>query len=76
MLFLTVIDIIAIQEHRFYHPDDARKYQTIGSHELVSSSAWKNSVNASVGGVGFLLLSKANYNLPLCRISLPKNHGA
>ena len=47
------IDIIAIQEHRFYHPNEDRKYHTIGSHQLVTSSAWKNSVNSTVGGVGF-----------------------
>ena len=57
------IDIIAIQEHRFYHPNDAHKYHTIGSHQLVTSSAWKNSVNSTVGGIGFLLSSKAIANL-------------
>ena len=57
------IDIIAIQEHRFFHPNEDRKYHTIGSHQLVTSSAWKNSVNSTVGGVGFLLSSKAIDNL-------------
>ena len=57
------IDVIAIQEHRFYHPDDVLKYHTIGSHQLVTSSALKNSVNSTVGGIGFLLSPKAIDNL-------------
>ena len=57
------IDIIAIQEHRFYHPDEGRKYHTIGSHQLVTSSAWKNSVNSTIGGIGFLLSPKAIDNI-------------
>ena len=42
------IDIIAIQEHRFYHPDDTLKYHEVGSYQLVTSLASKNSVNATV----------------------------
>ena len=57
------IDIIAIQEHRFYHPDDNLKYHDVGSYQLVTSSASKNSVNATVGGIGFLLSQKASDNL-------------
>ena len=57
------IDIVAVQEHRFYHPDDILKYHQVGSYQLVTSSASKNSSNASVGGVGFLLSSKASKNL-------------
>ena len=57
------IDIVAVQEHRFYHPDDILKYHQVGSYQLVTSSASKNSSNASVGGAGFLLSSKASNNL-------------
>ena len=60
---LQNIDIIAIQEHRFYHPNDRKKYHTIGSYQLVSSSAWKNSTNSTIGGNGCLLSSKASDNL-------------
>ena len=54
---LLGIDIIAVQEHRFYHPDDTLKYHDIGSYQLVTTSASKNSVNATVFGfgIGFLL---------------------
>ena len=57
------IDIVEVQEHRFYHPVDILKYHQVGSYQLVTSSASKNSSNASVGGVGFLLSSKASNNL-------------
>ena len=49
------IDIIAIQEHRFYHPNDTLKYHQLDTYQLVTSSASKNAANASVGGVRFLL---------------------
>ena len=55
--------VIAIQEYRFYHPDDNLKYHDVGSYQLVTSSASKNSVNATVGGIGFLLSQKASDNL-------------
>ena len=57
------IDVIAVQEHRFYHPDDNLKYHDVGSYQLVTTSAYKNSNNATVGGVGFLLSQKASDNL-------------
>ena len=37
------IDIIAIQEHRHYHPNDELKYQQVGSFQLATSSATKNA---------------------------------
>ena len=57
------IDILAVQEHRFHHPKDILKYHQAGSFQLVTSSATKNSNNSTVGGVGFLLSSKASNNL-------------
>ena len=57
------IDIIAVQEHRFYHPDDTLKYHCAHTYQLITSSASKNSTNASVGGVGFLLSPAAVNNL-------------
>ena len=59
----TNIDIIAIQEHRFFHPDDSLKYQSVGSYQLITSSATKNTSGSTVGGVGFLLSSRASENL-------------
>ena len=57
------IDIIAIQEHRFFHPESTLKYQSAGTYQLVTSSSSKNSANASVGGVGFLLSPAAINNI-------------
>ena len=57
------LDILAIQEHRFCHTNDTLQYQNVGKYQLVTSSAIKNSSNASVGGVGFLLSPKASNNL-------------
>ena len=60
---LNRIDIIAIQEHGFYHPTDKLQFQFPGDYQLITSSATKNSSNSSVGGVGFLLSSKASENI-------------
>ena len=57
------IDIISIQEHRFFHPDTKLLYHHIEDYQLITSSCWKNSVNASVGGVGLFLSPKAMENL-------------
>ena len=56
-------DVIAVQEHRLYHPDTDLQYQTIDGYTLVTSSCTKNSVNASVVGVGFHLSPRARENL-------------
>ena len=57
------IDVVAIQEHRFFHSDVILQYQSVGSYQFVTSSATKNSINASIGGIGFLLSSRACDNL-------------
>ena len=49
------IDIICIQEHRYTHTEDIKYHETGNGWMLVTVSAWKNSVNASVGGVGMLI---------------------
>ena len=56
-------DIIAVQEHRFYHPKETLKYLKCDQFQLITSSAYKNSINATIGGVGFLLSPKASSNL-------------
>ena len=53
------IDIICIQEHRYFHREDIKYYDTRNGWKLVSASAWKNSVNAMIGGVGILIGSWA-----------------
>ena len=49
------IDIICIQEHQYTHTEDIKYHETGNGWMLVTVSAWKNSVNASVGGVGMLI---------------------
>ena len=53
------IDVICIQEHRYMHTEDIKYHETGNGWMLVTVSAWKNSVNASVGGVGILLGPRA-----------------
>ena len=53
------IDIICIQEHRYTHTEDIKYYETGNGWSLVTLSAWKNSVNAAVGGVGLLVGPRA-----------------
>ena len=53
------IDIICIQEHRYTHTEDIKYHQTGNGWTLATVSAWKNSVNATVGGVGMLIGPKA-----------------
>ena len=56
------LDILAIQEHHFHYPIDILQYQNVDQLQLVTSSAVKNTSNASVGSVGLLLLPKASNN--------------
>ena len=49
------IDIICIQEHRYTHTEDIKYPDTGNRWTLATVSAWKNSVNATVGGVGMLI---------------------
>ena len=53
------IDIICIQKHRYTHTEDIKYHETGNGWMLVTVSAWKNSVNASVGGVGMLIGPRA-----------------
>ena len=49
------IDIIYIQEHRYTHSKDIRYHDTGNGWKLATVSAWKNSVNAMIGGVVMLI---------------------
>ena len=53
------IDIICIQEHRYTHTEDIKYHQTGNGWTLATVSAWKNSVNTTVGEVGMLIGPKA-----------------
>jgi len=60
---LYSIDIIALQEHRIFHQEEDLRYFSKSRFQLVTSSATKNSINATVGGVGFLLSPNASSNI-------------
>ena len=47
-------DIICLQEHKFIHEDLTTKEHTFGNWTLITSSAWKNSTNSAIGGMGML----------------------
>ena len=47
-------DIICLQEHRFIHEDLTTKEHTFGNWTVITSSAWKNSTDAAIGGIGML----------------------
>ena len=53
------IDIICMQEHRYTHIEDIKYHETGNGWSFVTVSAWKNSVNAAVGGVGLLIGPRA-----------------
>ena len=53
------IDIICIQEHRYTHSKDIKYHDTSNRWTLATVSAWKNYVNATVGGVGILIGPRA-----------------
>ena len=44
-------NIICIQEHRYPHSEDIKYHHTRNGWTLATGSAWKNSVNATIGGV-------------------------
>ena len=52
------LDIIAIQEHRICHEDPVLCWDLSQHHTLITTSAWKNSINASTGGVGLICHNK------------------
>ena len=66
------IDIIAIQEHRFFHPETDIVYHKIEDCHLATSPCLKNSSNSSVGGVGLLLSPKAMENLSNIEVISPR----
>ena len=49
------IDIMCIQEHRYLHCEDIKYHNSGNGWAFISASAWKNSVNATIGGVGMLI---------------------
>ena len=60
---LNKIDVLYIQEHRFYHETSDPEYTTINIHQLITASASKNTEGSRIGGVGILLIPRASSNL-------------
>lgn len=52
------INVICLQEHRIHHSEFLMQ-ERIGAYLLVTASAEKNTINATVRGVGFLQSSRA-----------------
>ena len=52
------LSIVGIQEHRRVHEEELNFYQNEGYH-FITGSAWRNSSQAAVGGVGILLKNSA-----------------
>ena len=53
------IDIICIQEHRYTRSEDIKYHDTGNEWMLATASVWKNSINATIGGVGMLIGPRA-----------------
>ena len=52
-------NIICIQEHKYIHSEDIKYHDTGNGWTFVTASAWKNSVNATIEGVGMLIGPRA-----------------
>ena len=58
------VAVTALQEHRMVHDDMEVKFQNLTKGwQLITSFATRNSINAAVGGVGFLLNPRASRSL-------------
>ena len=53
------IGIICIQEHRYTHTEDIKHHETSNGWTIANVSAWKKSVNATVGRVEMLIGPRA-----------------
>ena len=54
------IGFLGIQEHRMVHPEIVKRIQAGPDSILLTSTAWRNSMGASVGGVGILMGTNAS----------------
>ena len=64
------ISIIELQEHRRAHEEEIF-YEHLNNYLLITSSAWRNSSQAAVGGVGFIMNRKAEK--ALCDVTYVSN---
>ena len=51
--------MICIHEHRYAYSEDIKYHDTGNWWTLTTASAWKNSVNATIGGMGMLIGPRA-----------------
>ena len=70
------IDIICMQEHRYTHSEDIKYHDTSNGWTLAIASAWKNSINATIGGVGILIGPQALKSLNSIEKIHPRMTGA
>ena len=68
-------EVICIQEHRFVHLDVDIKEHTFGKWKLLTCSAWRNSINAAIGGVGILINLRAYNAIKKYRYDIKQNSG-
>ena len=59
------LSILAISDHKIVHTkdDDKIKYWKLDNCTLITSSAWRNSQGAAVGGIGILLSKQAEKSI-------------
>ena len=57
----TKQDIICIQDHRYIHDETPIREQRFENWIILTCSAWRNSINASNGGIG-MLVNQSTYN--------------
>ncbi|XP_071480868.1 craniofacial development protein 2-like [Diadema antillarum] len=65
------LQILAIQEHRILHEEPIRRTRIGVRSHLITTSAVRNSAQAAVGGVGFMISMEAN---KLVREVTPVSH--
>ena len=59
-----LLNVVCVQEHRFIHEDTQIKEHDAGKQwKLLTSSAWKNNMDSSIGGVAMLLSPNAYKSL-------------
>ena len=66
------IAITGIQEHRLWHEETFLTQEITREFTLITASAYKNSLNASIGGVGFLI--KTSFTSSIVKITKVSNH--
>ena len=57
------IGMLYIQERRYTHSEDIKYHDSANGWMLATASAWENSVNAMIGGVGMLIGPRARKSL-------------